>query len=172
MGKGTFYKQVILMRLPVDTLVQRYHQNLYAVAYSVCSNREDAEEAAQDAFIQYHLTKKEFDSEEHIRAWLIRVAINKAKNAAKSFWRRNRIPLEEQMATFSFESDEASQVFEAVMQLAPKYRIVVHLFYYEDYSVREIADILHLSEANVKTRLSRARAMLRDTLKEVWSDDE
>lgn len=70
MGKGTFYKQVILMRLPVDTLVQRYHQNLYVVAYSVCSNREDAEEAAQDAFIQYHISKKEFDSEEHIRAWL------------------------------------------------------------------------------------------------------
>ena len=172
MGKGTFYKQVILMRLPVDTLVQRYHQNLYAVAYSVCSNREDAEEAAQDAFIQYHISKKEFDSEEHIRAWLIRVPINKAKNAAKSFWRRNRTSLEDQLTTLSFESEEASQVFEAVMQLAPKYRIVVHLFYYEDYSVREIAEILKISEANVKTRLSRARAMLRDTLKEVWSDDE
>lgn len=172
MGKGTFYKQVILMRLPVDTLVQRYHQNLYAVAYSVCSNREDAEEAAQDAFIQYHISKKEFDSEEHIRAWLIRVTINKAKNAAKSFWRCNRISLEDQLATLSFESEEASQVFESVMQLAPKYRIVVHLFYYEDYSVREIAEILKISEANVKTRLSRARAMLRDTLKEVWSDDE
>ncbi len=172
MGKGTFYKQVILMRLPVDTLVQRYHQNLYAVAYSVCSNREDAEEAAQDAFIQYHISKKEFDSEEHIRAWLIRVTINKAKNVAKSFWRRNRTSLEDQLTTLSFESEEASQVFEAVMQLAPKYRIVVHLFYYEDYSVREIAEILKISEANVKTRLSRARAMLRDTLKEVWSDDE
>lgn len=172
MGKGTFYKQVILMRLPVDMLVQRYHQNLYAVAYSVCSNREDAEEAAQDAFIQYHISKKEFDSEEHIRAWLIRVTINKAKNAAKSFWRRNRTSLEDQLTTLSFESEEASQVFEAVMQLAPKYRIVVHLFYYEDYSVREIAEILMISEANVKTRLSRARAMLRDTLKEVWSDDE
>lgn len=160
------------MRLPVDMLVQRYHQNLYAVAYSVCSNREDAEEAAQDAFIQYHISKKEFDSEEHIRAWLIRVTINKEKNAAKSFWRRNRISLEDQLATLSFESEEASQVFESVMQLAPKYRIVVHLFYYEDYSVREIAEILKISEANVKTRLSRARAMLRDTLKEVWSDDE
>ena len=172
MGKGTFYKQVILMRLPVDTLVQRYHQNLYALAYTVCSNREDAEEAAQDAFIQYHISKKEFDSEEHIRAWLIRVTINKAKNAAKSFWRPNRTSLEDQLTTLSFESEEASQVFEAVMQLAPKYRIVVHLFYYEDYSVREIAEILKISEANVKTRLSRARAMLRDTLKEVWSDDE
>ena len=144
---------------------RRHHYcNLQAMA--------DAEEAAQDAFIQYHISKKEFDSEEHIRAWLIRVTINKAKNAAKSFWRRNRTSLEDQLTTLSFESEEASQVFEAVMQLAPKYRIVVHLFYYEDYSVREIAEILKISEANVKTRLSRARAMLRDTLKEVWSDDE
>ena len=93
-------------------------------------------------------------------------------SSAKSFWRRNRTSLEDQLTTLSFESEEASQVFEAVMQLAPKYRIVVHLFYYEDYSVREIAEILKISEANVKTRLSRARAMLRDTLKEVWSDDE
>lgn len=160
------------MRLPVETLIARYHHNLYAVAFSVCSDREDAEEAAQDAFIQYHLSKKEFESEEHIRAWLIRVAINKAKNAAKSFWHRNRVTLEDQMATLSFETEEASQVFEAVMQLPQKYRVVVHLFYYEDYSVREIADILYLSEANVKTRLSRARSMLRNTLKEVWSDDE
>lgn len=160
------------MRLPVDTLVQRYHQNLYAAAYSVCANREDAEEAAQDAFIQYHLSKKEFANEEHIRAWLIRVAINKAKNAAKSFWRRHRVTLEEQMQGMAFESDVDSQVFEAAMRLPDNYRPVVHLFYYEDYSVREIAGILGLSEANVKTRLSRARAMLRDTLKEVWSDDE
>ena len=163
---------VILMRLPVETLIARYHQSLYAIAFNVCRDREDAEEAAQDAFIQYHLSRKEFDSEEHIRAWLIRVTINKAKNAAKSFWHRNRTTLEDQMATLSFESEEASQVFEAVMQLPQKYRMVVHLFYYEDYSVNEIAKLLKLSESNVKTRLSRARTMLRNTLKEVWGDDE
>lgn len=160
------------MRLPVETLVERYHQNLFAVAFNVCKNREDAEEVVQDAFIQYHLKRLEFQSEEHIRAWLIRVTINKAKNATRTFWRRHRTSLEETMAALNFNDQESEQLFEAVMALPQKYRIVVHLFYYEDYSVHEMAELLSLSESNVKTRLSRARAMLRDTLKEVWSDDE
>lgn len=160
------------MRLPVEMLVERYHQNLFAVAFNVCKNREDAEEVVQDAFIQYHLKRLDFQSEEHIRAWLIRVTINKAKNAARTFWRRHRTSLEETMAALNFNDQESEQLFEAVMALPQKYRIVVHLFYYEDYSVHEMAELLSLSESNVKTRLSRARAMLRDTLKEVWSDDE
>ena len=160
------------MRLPVEMLVERYHQNLFAVAFNVCKNREDAEEVVQDAFIQYHLKRLDFQGEEHIRAWLIRVTINKAKNAARTFWRRHRTSLEETMAALTFDDQESEQLFEAVMALPQKYRIVVHLFYYEDYSVHEMAKLLSLSESNVKTRLSRARAMLRDTLKEVWSDDE
>ncbi len=160
------------MRLPVEMLVERYHQNLFAVAFNVCKNREDAEEVVQDAFIQYHLKRLDFQSEEHIRAWLIRVTINKAKNAARTFWRRHRTSLEETMAALNFNDQESERLFEAVMALPQKYRIVVHLFYYEDYSVHEMAELLSLSESNVKTRLSRARAMLRDTLKEVWSDDE
>lgn len=160
------------MRLPVEMLIERYHQNLFAVAFNVCKNREDAEEVVQDAFIQYHLKRLDFQSEEHIRAWLIRVTINKAKNAARTFWRRHRTSLEETMAALNFDDQESEQLFEAVMALPQKYRILVHLFYYEDYSVHEMAELLSLSESNVKTRLSRARAMLRDTLKEVWSDDE
>lgn len=160
------------MRLPVEMLVERYHQNLFAVAFNVCKNREDAEEVVQDAFIQYHLKRLDFQSEEHIRAWLIRVTINKAKNAARTFWWRHRTSLEETMAALTFDDQESERLFEAVIALPQKYRIVVHLFYYEDYSVHEMAELLRLSESNVKTRLSRARAMLRDTLKEVWSDDE
>ena len=160
------------MRLPVEMLVERYHQNLFAVAFNVCKNREDAEEVVQDAFIQYHLKRLDFQSEEHIRAWLIRVTINKAKNAARTFWWRHRTSLEETMAALTFDDQESERLFEAVIALPQNYRIVVHLFYYEDYSVHEMAELLSLSESNVKTRLSRARAMLRDTLKEVWSDDE
>ncbi|MEI3138343.1 MAG: sigma-70 family RNA polymerase sigma factor [Lachnospiraceae bacterium] len=76
------------------------------------------------------------------------------------------------METLTFANPQSRDLFEEVMKLPEKYRIVIHLFYYEDYSVREIADILKLSESNVKVRLSRGRAMLKDSLKEEWEDDE
>ena len=76
------------------------------------------------------------------------------------------------METLTFETPEAETLFETVMQLPEKYRIVIHLYYYEDYAVSEIADILKLSESNVKTRLSRGRGMLRKALKEDWNDDK
>ena len=76
------------------------------------------------------------------------------------------------MEQLNFSDTESQELFETVMKLPEKYRTVIHLFYYEDYSVREIADILKLSESNVKVRLSRGRAMLKDSLKEEWEDDE
>ena len=113
-----------------------------------------------------------FESEQHIRAWLIRVAINKAKNMNLSFWRKNKTSLEDYMETLVFETPESEHLFETVMGLPEKYRIVIHLFYYEDYSVREIGEILKISESNVKVRLSRGRMLLRETLKEEWDDDK
>lgn len=76
------------------------------------------------------------------------------------------------MQTLTFESEESSELFEAVMDLPEKYRIVIHLFYYEDYSVNEIASILKLTQSNVKVRLSRGRLLLRNKLKEDWEYDE
>lgn len=140
--------------------------------FNICRNQQDAEDVVQDTFIQYHTYKKEFDTEEHIRAWLIRVAINKAKNITRSFWHRNKCNLEEYMETLTFETPESETLFDTVMKLPEKYRIVLHLFYYEDYTTQEISDILHLSVSNVKTRLSRGRALLKETLKEEWNDDE
>lgn len=149
-----------------------YQGNLYAAAFNVCRNAEDAEDVVQDTFIQYYASKKEFDSEQHIRAWLIRVAINKAKNMNLTFWRRNKMSLEDYMETLVFETPESEELFGAVMHLPDRYRIVIHLFYYEDYTVHEIAGILKLSESNVKVRLSRGRALLREKLQEEWEDDE
>ena len=76
------------------------------------------------------------------------------------------------METLTFETPESETLFETVMGLPEKYRIIVHLFYYEDYSVREIADILNISESNVKIRLMRARTLLKEVLMEEWEDDE
>lgn len=160
------------MKLPVEVLIEKYKNNIYAVAFNICKNKYDAEDVVQDTFIQYLSHKKDFQSEQHIRAWIIRVAINKAKNKNNLFFRRNSLPLEDYMETLTFESDESYELFEAVMKLPEKYRIVIHLFYYEDYSVQEIADILKITQTNVKVRLSRGRLSLRKTLKEAWSNDE
>ena len=153
------------MRYAMQELFEKYQDNLYIIAFNVCKNAEDAKDVVQDTFIQYYSLKKEFESEQHIRAWLIRVAINKAKNVNHTFWRRNKVPLEDYMETLVFQTPESEELFETVMNLPEKYRIVIHLFYYEDYSVREIAGILKLSDSNVKVRLSRGRMLLREQLK-------
>jgi RNA polymerase sigma-70 factor (ECF subfamily) len=160
------------MKPSVEILIEKYRNSTYAVAFNMCKNVQDAEDVVQDTFIQYLLHKKDFESEQHIRAWLIRVAINKAKNKNNTFFRRNTLPLEDYIETLTFESEESSDLLETVMKLPKKYRIVIHLFYYEDYSVNEIADILRVTPGNVKVRLSRGRMSLRNTLKEVWEDDE
>ena len=160
------------MRQPVQELAASYQGSLFAAAFNICKNAQDAEDVVQDTFVQYYTSKKEFESEQHIRAWLMRVAVNKAKNINRTFWRRNKISIEEYMETLVFETPAAETLFETVMQLPDKYRIVIHLYYYEEYAVREIAQILKLSESNVKIRLSRGRAMLKETLKEEWDDDK
>ena len=160
------------MRKSLQELMEQYQNNLYAAAFNVCKNSEDAEDVVQDTFIQYHTTRKEFESGQHIRAWLFRVAINKAKNVNRTFWRQNKVSLEDYMETLAFETPESQNLFETVMRLPEKYRIVIHLFYYEDYSVREIAEILAISESNVKVRLSRGRSLLKNELQEEWEDDK
>ncbi|MDD2958539.1 MAG: sigma-70 family RNA polymerase sigma factor [Lachnospiraceae bacterium] len=160
------------MRIETEILMKKYKDSLFAAAYSVCRNPADADDAVQDTLIQYHTIDKQFESEQHIRAWLLRVAINKAKNITTSFWRRQSVPLEDYMETLAFETAEAGSLFEQVMKLPEKYRIVIHLFYYEDYAIREIADILHVSESSVKVRLMRGRKLLKKVLKEEWDDDD
>ena len=160
------------MKLPIEVLIEKYKNNIYAVAFNICKNKHDAEDVVQDTFIQYLSQKKDFQSEQHIRAWIIRVAINKAKNKNNLFFRRNSLPLEDYIETLTFESDESHELFQAVMKLPEKYRIVIHLFYYEDYSVQEIANILKITQNNVKVRLLRGRLSLRKTLKEAWDNDE
>ncbi|MBQ6786941.1 MAG: sigma-70 family RNA polymerase sigma factor [Lachnospiraceae bacterium] len=160
------------MRQTVQELIERYQNNLFATAFNVCKNAQDAEDVVQDTFIQYHASKKEFESEQHIRAWLLRVVINKAKNVNRTFWKQNKVSLEDYMETLSFETPESENLFETVMKLPEKYRIVIHLFYYEDYSVQEIASILQITQSNVKVRLSRGRQLLKESLKEEWEDDK
>ena len=160
------------MRIPVQELVEMYKDNIYAAAFNICKSAADAEDVVQDTFLQYYMTKKEFDDEKHIRYWILRVAINKAKNIQSSFRRKNEMSLEDYVETLTFETPESRELFEEVMKLPEKYRVVIHLFYYEDYSVKEIAKILRTTESSVKVRLARGRAKLKDALKEEWEDEQ
>ena len=159
------------MRIATEVLVEKYKDHLFAAAFNVCKNAADADDVVQDTFLQYHTTNRQFENEQHIRAWLIRVAINKAKNIYLSFWWQKGVPLEEYMETLTFETPEAQTLFTEVMKLPEKYRIVIHLFYYEDYTIREIAKIMNVTESNVKVRLTRGRRLLRNVLKEEWEND-
>ena len=147
------------MRQSVQELIERYQNNLYAIAFNICKNPSDAQDVVQDTFIQYYTSKKEFEDEQHLRAWLIRIAINKAKNMTLTFWHQHKVSLEEYMETLTFETPESENLFEEVMKLPKKYRIVIHLFYYEDYTIREIAKIMNVTESNVKVRLTRGRRL-------------
>ena len=159
------------MRLPVEKLIEEYQNSLYVAAFSICKNNHDAEDVVQDTFIKYISKNNDFESKEHIKAWLLRVAINLAKNKMTTFFRRKVIPMEDYMLDIAMPSEDSNNLLNTVMSLPQKYRIVIHLFYYEDYSVKEIADILKISPDNVKTRLTRGRKQLKIMLKEEWKDD-
>lgn len=160
------------MRIQTEEALERYQGAVFAAAFSVSGNAHDAEDIVQETFLQYHQHEGQFESEAHIRAWLLRVAVNKSKNLLKAFWRRNTVTLEDYMETLTFETEQSENLFAEVMRLPAKYRVVIHLFYYEDYSVKEIAEITGASEGNVKVRLTRGRKLLRQALKEGWKDDE
>lgn len=160
------------MRLSADETFLKYGDRIFSAAFSVCRNQADADDVVQDTLIRYHSLNKDYENEEHLKAWLIRVAINRAKDITSSFWRKNKAEWEEYMNELTFEEPGDSQLFEAVMRLPEKYRTVIHLFYYEDYTVREIAHILRRPDGTVKSQLDRGRKLLKITLQEEWNDDE
>ena len=100
-----------------------------------------------------------------IKAWLLRTAINQAKNVVRSFWHRNRSGTDEFLEQTAFAKPEDRDLVQAVLALPEKYRVVLHLFYYEDESVSDIASLLKISESAVKNRLLRGRKMLKNMLK-------
>ena len=154
------------MRVSMEDAFRQYGDRVFSAAFSICRNREDADDVVQDTFLKYYARPIEFADEEHLNAWLLRVAINRAKDVSGAFWRRNRVSWESYMDELEFVQPEDRSLFEAVMRLPEKYRIVIHLFYYEDYSVEEISAVLHRRSGTVKSQLSRGRKLLKSMLTE------
>ena len=160
------------MKRSVDDAFREYGDRVFAAAFQICGNRADADDVVQDTFVKYYTLDREYESEAHLKAWLLRVAINRAKDIAGSFWRRNTVSWEEYMEELDFAAPEDSRLFQAVMELPRKYRVPIHLYYYEEYSVEEIAKLLGSRPGTVKSQLSRGRKLLKSMLTEEWDDDE
>ena len=160
------------MRLSAAEAYEKYADRVFAAAFSECRDRADADDVTQDTFMRYLDRDQDYRDEEHLKAWLLRVAVNRARDLTRAFWRRNRVPWEDTMAELPFEEPADRDLFAAVLGLPEKYRVVIHLFYYEDYGVGRIAALLGLREGTVKSRLSRGRTLLKNILMEDWNDDE
>ena len=145
-------------------LVNLYLDMVYRVALNGCKNTYDADDVVQDTFMKLLKCRKTFDSDEHIRNWLIRVTINECKRFWTSPWKTRIVPLDENIEEPFIWEPEQSALYDKVMELTPKYRETVYLYYFEDFSVKEIADILKISETAVQTRLQRARQKLKEIL--------
>lgn len=148
---------------------EKYIDTVYRAALSCCKNKADAEDAVQNAFMKLLKTDTEFTDDEHIKRWLIRVAVNECKNVWKSFRYRNIVSFEELEKEPEYFDSSQSELFSEIMKLPKKYSTVIHLYYYEGYSVKEISEILNISQSNVQIRLMRARNKLKEMLKkEAW----
>ena len=147
-------------------LVRRYKDMIFRIALNYFGNPFDAEDMVQEALMKLYTADPAFESEEHAKHWLIRVTLNLCKNTVRSPWRRRTVSLEEASDLVSFDKPEQSELFQSVMGLPEKYRTVLYLFYYEDLPVREVAELLRITESAVTTRLSRARQMLKLELME------
>jgi RNA polymerase sigma-70 factor (ECF subfamily) len=136
-------------------------RSVVRVAYTYVHSIQDAEDIAQDTFLAYLGSGRQFTSAEHEKAWLLRVCINKSRNLLKSGWQRSRNPLPEDLAA---PLREESPVLACVLALEEKYRLPIHLYYYEGYAIKDIARALSLPSATVGTRLNRAKARLKEQL--------
>lgn len=147
-----------------EVLAQRYAQMVYRMAYARTGSKADAEDVVQEVFLRLVRARPSFRDEEHGKAWLLRVAANCTNDLFRLPWRKREEPLQPSMAAEA--ETEPSGILEAVLALPEKYRLVVHLYYYEELSTAEIGRIIGRSEGAVRSRLFRAKSMLRDLLGE------
>ena len=160
----------------VARLLEKHGDRVFRTAFMYLKNYQDAEDVLQMTFEKYLITKPLFKNDEHEKAWFLRVAINISKNLVTSGWKRKVIYDDEQLRLFADEAvaqdntgdsdDNSEAVLKAVLALPKNLSVVIQLFYYEEYSVAQIADLLDISVGNVTTRLNRARKKLEKSLRD------
>lgn len=144
--------------------VEAYADGIFRLAYSYLRCRADAEDVMQETLLKLYTERRSFESPEHRRNWLFRVAVNECKHILRSPWRKRTEPLEE--AEVLFAEPAQSDLFQEVMALPPKYRTALYLYYFEGYDVRETAVIMGSKPSTVQTWLMRGRGLLKTRLQE------
>lgn len=144
--------------------IERYGDTVRRLCMIHLKNEADTQDIFQTVFLKYLLHDQPFESEEHEKAWLIRVTLNTCKDLLKSFFRSRTVPLEELTAQAADLSDERREVLGAVLELPQKEREVVYLHYYEGYTAPEMGRLLGKNVNTIYTHLARARERLRERL--------
>ncbi len=151
-----------------EELARAYGQRVYRFAYARLGNRADAEDVTQETFLRLCRAAPDFPDEARARAWLFQVAANCAADLRRAPWRRREVSVEQlpEGQGQTARSPDVGGVLELVLSLPAKYRAAIHLYYYEDESVAQIAQILNISQGAVKSRLHRGRKLLETRLRE------
>lgn len=171
----------------LERVVRDYKDTIWQIAVSITHNQHDAEDVFQDVFVRLVESIEKIHSEEHLRAWLIRVTVNRCYSWSKTAWKKrvsSYEKLHEEIGDYleparcddydgiqnsDFDPEMAQslrgeKVFEVLQKMSKDNRIAVYLMYWENLSVKEIARLLKITESTVKTRLSRARKEIRESV--------
>lgn len=152
----------------LEEIINKYSDMVYRLAMARTGQKENSEDVFQEVFFRLSKKMPKFESEEHEKAWLIRVTINCSKNLLNSAFLRHKSDLDKEL---TFETEERYNVYYAVQRLPLKYRTIIYLYYYEGYKINEISKILKIKENTVKSQLARAREKLKSKLEGGFEDE-
>ena len=161
------------MRSEQETIraIERYSDTVRRICTVYLKNDADTEDIFQTVFLKYVLSSVSFETDEHEKAWIIRVTINACKDLLKNFFRRHVVSLDEVMEHPAEPPPDYSDLWEAVFALPQKYRDVVYLHYFEDYTAPQISHILGKNVNTIYTLLTRAKKLLRERLENEYEDE-
>lgn len=162
--------------LLIDEIMNKYGQEVLQLVYSYVNNKEIAEDVTQDIFVKCYKFLHTYEGKSNVKTWLWRIAINQCKDYIKS-WYNNKVIVTEDEAAYMgvqngsveqtvIQNAEDRELASAVMNLPIKYREVIYLFYYEELSIKEIAIVIDVKENTIKTRLKKAKELLKKGLEE------
>ena len=158
-----------------EIMINKYHDLLVSIAYSYMRDNFYAEDIAQESFIKLYRARKRFENEEHIKNWLIRVTINECLDTLKN--KTNKLLIDNEYINNLSDTSDADKVknediYSCICSLKDEYKTIIILYYYDNYSLKEIANILKISESNASSRLVRARGKLKRIILERRKNNE